>query len=143
MSFVIEVGKKYLHTTGKVVTVSFFDRGIYGVIDSSGSPIHAFASELHEVSQVVDSPSTEVPKPVEPVTPGHQTIMGSIAEAWLNVFVGFSINFGANMLILPLFGFHDLTLGKNFVIGMLYTVISLVRSFIIRRYFNGIKWGNR
>lgn len=72
-----------------------------------------------------------------------QTVMGSIAEAWFNVAVGFSINFCCNLLILPLFGFHDLTLSKNFAIGLLYTVISLVRSFILRRYFNNLKWCNK
>ena len=71
-----------------------------------------------------------------------QTIKGSIAEAWLNVAVGFGVNFTANIVILPLFGFSTLTLEKNFVIGLLYTVISLVRSFVIRRWFNGLKWGN-
>lgn len=71
-----------------------------------------------------------------------QTKLGSIAEAWANVAVGFGVNFTANMLILPMFGFHDLTLGKNFVIGGLYTVISLVRSYVLRRWFNGLKFGN-
>ncbi len=141
MSFVIEVGKKYLHVSGKIITVKYLNRGVYSVTDFTGKDFPVFASELQPID--VTSPIAEVPKPVEVVTPGHQTIMGSIAEAWLNVFVGFSINFGANMLILPLFGFHDLTLGKNFIIGMLYTVISLVRSFVIRRYFNGMKWGNK
>ncbi len=71
-----------------------------------------------------------------------QTKLGSIAEAWANIAVGFAINFSANWLILPLFGFHTLTLRNNFLIGMLYTVISLVRSYILRRWFNGLKFGN-
>ena len=72
-----------------------------------------------------------------------QTKLGSIAEAWANIAVGFTINYTANLLILPLFGFHGLTAGKNFVIGMIYTVISLVRSYVLRRWFNGLKFGNR
>jgi hypothetical protein len=72
-----------------------------------------------------------------------QTKTGSFAEAWANIAVGFGINFGANMLILPLFGFTGLTAGKNFVIGLLYTVISLARSYVLRRWFNGLRWGNR
>lgn len=66
----------------------------------------------------------------------NQTRLGSFAEAWVNVFIGFWINFAANMLILPLFGFHSLTLGTNFVIGLIYTVISVARSYVIRRWFN-------
>lgn len=72
-----------------------------------------------------------------------QTKLGSITEAWANIAVGFSINFVANMIILPLFGFHSLTLRNNFIIGLLYTVISLVRSYVLRRWFNGLKFGNK
>lgn len=72
-----------------------------------------------------------------------QTRLGSLTESGANIAVGFSINYIANLVILPLFGFASLTPGKNFVIGCLYTVISLVRSFVIRRYFNGLKFGNK
>lgn len=65
-----------------------------------------------------------------------QTRMGSFVEAWVNVFIGFWINFTANMLILPAFGFTSLTLTTNLVIGALYTIISVARSYIIRRWFN-------
>lgn len=71
-----------------------------------------------------------------------QTRLGSFVESWANIFVGFTINFVANLVILPHFGFRTLTAEKNFVIGCLYTGISLVRSFVIRRYFNGLKFGN-
>lgn len=72
-----------------------------------------------------------------------QTRKGSFAEAWTNIAIGFSINYTANLLILPLFGFHSLTPGKNFVIGCIYTGISLARSYCLRRWFNGMRWGNR
>lgn len=72
-----------------------------------------------------------------------QTKLGSFVEAWANIAVGFSINFCANLLILPLFGFTTLTAGKNLAIGAIFTAISLVRSYILRRYFNGLKFGNR
>ena len=60
----------------------------------------------------------------------------------MNIAVGFTINYCANLIILPLFGFASLTPGKNFIIGLLYTVISLVRQFVIRRWFNGRTWGH-
>jgi hypothetical protein len=72
-----------------------------------------------------------------------QTRLGSFAEAWANIAIGFSINYAANLVILPLFGFSSLTAGKNFAIGVLYTGISLARSFALRRFFNGIKFGNK
>lgn len=70
------------------------------------------------------------------VVVASQTRMGSFIEAWVNVFIGFGINFTANMLILPVFGFTSLTLATNFVIGAIYTVISVLRSYVIRRWFN-------
>ena len=65
-----------------------------------------------------------------------QTRLGSFIEAWVNVAIGFGINFTANLLILPQFGFTSLTIGINIVIGLIYTVISVARSYIIRRWFN-------
>jgi len=70
-----------------------------------------------------------------------QTRLGSIAEAWANIAVGFSINYCANLLIFPLFGMH-ISPGNNFLLGLIYTVISLIRSYVLRRWFNGLKFGN-
>ena len=72
-----------------------------------------------------------------------QTVKGSLAEATANIAVGFGVNFTANLLILPLFGFTSLSVSKNLAIGLLYTVISLVRSYVLRRWFNGLKFGNK
>ena len=65
----------------------------------------------------------------------NQSKLGSFIEAWFNVLIGFGINFSANLLILPMFGFN-ITLSDNLFIGMLYTVISVARSYAIRRWFN-------
>lgn len=70
-----------------------------------------------------------------------QTKTGSFVEAWANIVVGFSINFAANLVILPWFGF-DITPSKAFGIGVIFTVISLARSYVLRRWFNGLKFGN-
>lgn len=68
-----------------------------------------------------------------------QSKKGSFYEACMNILVGFGVNFVANLVILPLFGFTTLTVGQNFIIGLLYTVISLIRSYVLRRWFNGFK----
>jgi hypothetical protein len=47
----------------------------------------------------------------------------------------FSINFTGNILIFPLFGWH-ISVEQNFVLGGCYTAISLIRSYVIRRWFN-------
>lgn len=64
-----------------------------------------------------------------------QTRLQSLIEALLNVLIGYVINFVANLLILPLFGFN-VTLTQNLAIGAIFTAISIVRSYLIRRYFN-------
>lgn len=64
-----------------------------------------------------------------------QSPRSAIAEAWINILIGFSINYLANLAILPLVGFH---IGHvdNFLMGWVYTAISIVRQYAIRRYFN-------
>ena len=64
-----------------------------------------------------------------------QTRLQSFIEAAANVAIGFFINMLANFAILPLIGFH-ITLGQNMFIGVLYTVISVARSYVVRRWFN-------
>lgn len=64
-----------------------------------------------------------------------QTRLGSLIESLLNVAIGFTINWTANMMILPLFGFA-VTGAQAFGIGVLFTAISIARSYCIRRWFN-------
>lgn len=65
----------------------------------------------------------------------NQTRLGSLIEAVMNVLIGFWINFFANLVILPLIGFN-ISIGDNFYIGFLYTIISVARSYVVRRWFN-------
>lgn len=67
-----------------------------------------------------------------------QTRLGSFVEAWVNIAIGFGINFTANLIVLPWFGFN-VTATDAFGIGVVFTAISLARSFLLRRAFNGIK----
>lgn len=70
-----------------------------------------------------------------------QTRFGSFIEAWANIAIGFLLNWTCNMLFLPLFGFN-VTGGQAFWIGVLFTGVSLVRQYVLRRWFNGLKFGN-
>jgi hypothetical protein len=65
----------------------------------------------------------------------NQTRLGSLIEACMNVLIGFWINFFANLVILPLIGFN-ISIGENFFIGFLYTLVSVARSYVVRRWFN-------
>ena len=70
-----------------------------------------------------------------------QTKLGSFAEAWANIAIGFGINLAANLVVLPWFGL-PVTLHAALGIGAVFTAISLIRSYILRRWFNGLKFGN-
>lgn len=72
-----------------------------------------------------------------------QTRTGSLAESLANTAIGWALNFTGNLVILPYFGFTSITPAKAFGIGVVFTVISLVRSFFLRRIFNSLRWGNR
>lgn len=64
-----------------------------------------------------------------------QSKLSSLYEALMNIVIGFFINYWANMVILPLVGFH-ITHAQNWFIGILYTIVSLARQYTIRRWFN-------
>lgn len=65
-----------------------------------------------------------------------QAKVDSILEATINVMLGLAISMSANTLIFPLFGW-DITMTENIYMGLIYSFISIVRSYIIRRAFNG------
>lgn len=65
----------------------------------------------------------------------NQSRLGSLIEAGVNVLIGLAVSMGANPLVFPLFDFHPNT-GQNVAISVIYTVISLVRQYILRRWFN-------
>ncbi len=66
----------------------------------------------------------------------NQTRIGSLIEAGLNVLIGFSVALASQMVVFPLVGIHGVTLGTNLEISAYFTVISLLRSYAIRRWFN-------
>ena len=67
----------------------------------------------------------------------NQSRLGSLIEVCINICIGFSINWTANIYILPLYGFA-ITGGQAFSMGLIFTVISVVRSYVIRRWFNAM-----
>ena len=64
-----------------------------------------------------------------------QSRLSSFIEAVINIIIGFSINFTANWLVFPLFGWQ-ISVTENLLLGAVYTLISLIRSYSIRRWFN-------
>lgn len=66
-----------------------------------------------------------------------QSPRSAIVEAWTNLAIGFAINFVASQLIVPIAieGGH-LSLISNWWMGWIFTAISIVRQYAIRRWFN-------
>jgi len=59
----------------------------------------------------------------------------SFLEACVNIAIGFGVALGAQLVIFPWFGIH-IPFEQDLAIGGLFTVVSLVRSYLIRRLFN-------
>ena len=63
----------------------------------------------------------------------------SAAESAANVAVGYGVALLSQLAVFPLFDIH-IPFSANLQIGAWFTVISLVRSYVIRRWFNGLKF---
>lgn len=68
-----------------------------------------------------------------------QSRVGSFVETITNTAIGYLINFFANLVILPRFGYH-VTVHDTFWIGIWFTGISIARSYVLRRVFNVKRW---
>ncbi|WED23050.1 hypothetical protein L3Q72_06555 [Vibrio sp. JC009] len=64
-----------------------------------------------------------------------QTRKQSLFESVVNVVIGYLVALISQLLIFPFFGIH-LPLSDNMLIGAFFTVVSVVRSYALRRLFN-------
>lgn len=67
-----------------------------------------------------------------------QTRWMSFVESVANVLVGYGVAVLTQMLVFPLFGMRA-TVSDNLLIGVIFTVVSLARSFTLRRVFEGLR----
>ena len=58
----------------------------------------------------------------------------SLVESVANVLVGYIVAVTTQYFVFPLFGLHA-TLSQNLMIGLIFTGVSLVRSYLLRRAF--------
>ena len=61
----------------------------------------------------------------------------SAIEAVTNVVVGYGVAVMAQILVFPLFDLQ-VSVDENLVIGAIFTGISLMRSYALRRFFNKV-----
>lgn len=59
----------------------------------------------------------------------------SFVESLANVAIGYGIAVVSQVVVFPWFGIH-VPLRSNLLIGLCFTVISIVRSYVLRRLFN-------
>lgn len=64
-----------------------------------------------------------------------QTKIESLIESLVNILIGFFTALGSQLLIFPLFDIN-IPIQDNLLIGLYFTLISLARSYVVRRYFN-------
>ena len=64
-----------------------------------------------------------------------QSRLGSLIESGINILIGYFVALVSQIILFPFFGIH-IDLKTNLWIGAWFTLISLVRSYVIRRWFN-------
>ena len=62
----------------------------------------------------------------------------SLIEAFANVAVGLLVAYATQVAVFPLFGFHA-SAEQHMAITAIFTVVSLVRSYCLRRLFCRIR----
>lgn len=60
----------------------------------------------------------------------------SLIEAVTNVILGYGLAVITQIVVFPWFGL-DVSIGENFAIGAVFVGISLLRSYALRRLFEG------
>ena len=63
----------------------------------------------------------------------------SLVESLTNVVIGYAVAVLTQLIVFPLFGL-EVSLTQNLGIGLIFTGVSIARSYAIRRIFNGSPW---
>jgi uncharacterized protein YneF (UPF0154 family) len=71
-----------------------------------------------------------------------QTKLESFIETSSNVAIGWSVALASQFAIFPLFDIH-IPIQDNLLISLYFTVIAVIRGFLVRRYYNNKKTKNK
>lgn len=66
-----------------------------------------------------------------------QTKLMSFVETMTNILIGLVISFLSQVLIFKWYGIH-ISLAQNLELTLYFTVISIIRSYALRRFFNSL-----
>lgn len=64
-----------------------------------------------------------------------QTRTQSLIESAINVLIGYGVALAAQIAVFPVFGIR-IQMRDNLLIGAIFTVVSISRSYAVRRLFN-------
>ena len=67
--------------------------------------------------------------------PKGQTKKHSIVEIGLSTFIGYWVAFFTQIIVFPWFGV-EVSHSANMVITLIFTIVSVIRSYFVRRLFN-------
>ena len=67
-----------------------------------------------------------------------QSRLMSMVESLANVLVGYVVAVATQMAVFPLFGLA-VPVTENLLIGLIFTVVSIVRSYALRRGFEALR----
>jgi len=69
------------------------------------------------------------------------SVKKSLTETLLDIFLGFVMFLPVNYFVLPLFveSIQDYSILTSIQIGVMFTTISLIRKFAIRRWFESMR----
>lgn len=59
----------------------------------------------------------------------------SLAESFANVAIGCFVGFATQLIVFPLLSI-EASMGQNVLVSILFTLVSLARSYVVRRVFN-------
>ncbi|MFO0992578.1 MAG: hypothetical protein U1E67_11690 [Hyphomicrobiales bacterium] len=66
-----------------------------------------------------------------------QSRLMSLVESMSNIVIGYGLAVLTQLLVFPMFGLHA-SLAENLGIGLIFTGVSLIRSYVLRRTFDRI-----
>ena len=67
-----------------------------------------------------------------------QSRLMSLVESLANVLVGYGVAVLTQVLVFPLFGLA-VTIAENLLIGLVFTGVSIIRSYALRRSFEALR----
>lgn len=64
-----------------------------------------------------------------------QSKLSSFYEALMNTLIGYFVSLAVQLVVYPIYG-ATFTLAQNIEIGLIFMVVSIIRGYVIRRWFN-------